>query len=77
MVQGLEQLQIENSVELDQKVVMHFQSDYTYEGNTLTITAKEEYEILSLDKSHYPQYQKVVNSAADFNKIVLVLAPKQ
>ncbi len=77
MVQGLEQLQIDNSVELDQKVVMHFQSDYTYEGNTLTITAKEEYEILSLDKSHYPQYQKVVNSAADFNKIVLVLAPKQ
>ncbi|MBL0054480.1 MAG: hypothetical protein IPP29_24850 [Bacteroidetes bacterium] len=50
-----------------------FISDYKLEGNTLTIDVNEYYDILSLPVSEYNNFTKVVNAAADFNKISLLL----
>ncbi len=53
-----------------------FISDYKLEGNTLTIDVNEYYDILSLPVSEYNNFTKVVNAAADFNKISLLLKKK-
>jgi len=72
---GLEQLKVSNSISIDGEIVMGFVSDYKYEGNMLEVTISENYEVLELDKQYYNEYRKVINSAADFNKVVLVLEP--
>lgn len=74
---GLDQLKINNVVELDNKTIMRFVSGYTYENDKLVITINEDYDVLELDQSLYNEYRKVINSAADFNKIVLILESKK
>jgi len=50
-----------------------FISDYKLTGNVLTIHNIEFYSDVNLPVELYPDYAKVINAAADFNKIVLVL----
>jgi hypothetical protein len=52
-----------------------FTSSYSLDGNTLKIKVKEWYNELYFEPSDYPSYEKVINTAADFNKIILVLQP--
>jgi len=73
---GLEALRINHEVKVKEKPVMWFKSDYTLTGNTLTIKINEVYAVLSLPKEKYEDFRKVVNSAADFNKLVVVMQPK-
>lgn len=72
---GLEKIKINNSVSQKDTVIMQFVSDYELNNNQLIINITESYDVLDLDKSHYNDYRTVVNSAANFNKIVLVLEP--
>ena len=74
-VSGLEQLKVSNAIEIEGETIMSFLSDYKLNGNELEITINETYEVLELDKEYYNEYRKVINSAADFNKVVLVLEP--
>lgn len=53
-----------------------FHSYYELEGNTITITADEIYRNNIIPVEQYEEFRKVINSAADFNKITLVLEPK-
>jgi hypothetical protein len=55
------------------KVICSFSSDYKMEGTDLVVTIKEFYENITYPLSQYEDYRKVVNAAADFNKVVLVL----
>lgn len=75
-VDGLEDAKIKHYVEIDGEKVNGFESDYTIEGNTVTINADEFYHIISLPKEKYEPFRKVINAAADFNKVVLVLEKK-
>lgn len=50
-----------------------FVSTYTLEGNILKVNCFEIYHENYTPMSAYPEYVKVINAAADFNKIVLVL----
>ncbi|MBL7766201.1 MAG: DUF3857 domain-containing protein [Chitinophagaceae bacterium] len=50
-----------------------FVSDYTLSGNVLSINVFEIYHESFTPKSEYENYRKVINAAADFNKIVIVL----
>lgn len=74
---GLEAIRIDNEVKINDKPVVWFKSDYTVTGNTLTIKVNEVYSVLSLPKEKYDGFRKVINSAADFNKVVVVLQPKK
>ena len=56
-------------------VSAYFNSDYTITGNKLTVTITEEYKRLHYTVYEYAAYRKVVNAAADFNKVSLVLEP--
>jgi hypothetical protein len=50
-----------------------FISNYELKGRELMITIKEYYKQLSAPVSRYEDFRKVINAAADFNKVTLVL----
>jgi hypothetical protein len=68
-----------NIVHQDEKTkqnTMGFISSYTIEQNTMTIDINEYYDVMILPASDYASFSKVINAAADFNKLVLVLEKK-
>jgi len=75
-VVNLDDLNINNSHNVDGESMMNFHSSYILEGNVLTITADELYDMTVVPLEHYETYRTIINSAADFNKITLILAPK-
>jgi hypothetical protein len=52
---------------------MGFVSNYKLEGKVLTITVEEFYKKIQLPISAYAEFQKVINAAADFNKVTIIL----
>ena len=50
-----------------------FISNYKQEGKTVTVDIFEYYYEIYLSLEDFEEYRKVINAAADFNKIVLVL----
>ena len=55
------------------KKVLLFESTYSVQENSITIDINEYYDQLYFEVDEYESYRKVVNSAADFNKVVLIL----
>ncbi|AFM03144.1 hypothetical protein Fleli_0681 [Bernardetia litoralis DSM 6794] len=53
-----------------------FTSDYKQKGNTITVDIFEYYYEIYLSLEDFEEYRKVINAAADFNKIVLVVEKK-
>jgi hypothetical protein len=56
--------------------VINFTSKYTRTGNTIMVVVDEYYKKLVFPLDQYESYRKVINAAADFNKITLVLEKK-
>jgi len=50
-----------------------FVSSYELKGNQLVVTVFEYYNETSYPVSQYFIYENVMNAAADFNKVVLVM----
>lgn len=57
----------------DEGKTLGFESSYVKKGSVVTVTVKEYYNQLFYKKSEYPIFRKVINAAADFNKITIVL----
>ena len=53
-----------------------FDSHYTLDCNLLTVTADEHYRESIVAPEIFEAYRTVINSAADFNKVTLILEPK-
>ncbi len=53
-----------------------FKSDYVLKDNLLEVHVEEYYKQIYAPLSRYEDFRKVVNAAADFNKITLVLEKK-
>ena len=53
-----------------------FKSDYVLKDNVLEVRIEEYYKQIYAPLSRYEDFRKVVNAAADFNKITLVLEKK-
>ena len=53
-----------------------FKSDYTLNGNKLIINIEEYYSKIQYPLSKFEEFRKVVNAAADFNKVTIVLQKK-
>jgi hypothetical protein len=58
------------------QITMGFTSSYKLEGNVLKITVLEEYRRTNYPLSQFEDFRKVINAAADFNKVVLMLEKK-
>lgn len=72
-VKNLEDLKLNVVFDKDNKKNCGFISNYKQEGNTITVDVFEYYYEIYLPKEDFEDYRKVINAAADFNKIVLVL----
>lgn len=75
-VKNAEDLKISKTVQADGQLTMGFESSYTVEGNLLKVTISEQYCRLTYPLPQYEDFKKVINAAADFNKVILVLEPK-
>lgn len=53
-----------------------FRSNYKLSGNLLEVRVEEYYKQIYAPRSRYEDFRKVINAAADFNKITLVLEKK-
>ncbi len=53
-----------------------FVSSYKLEGNKLIIECLEYYDCIYWPRENYDQFTKVINSAADFNKLSIILEKK-
>lgn len=57
----------------DNNEITQFKSSYKMEGNKMIIDIKETYGTIRYPKEDYEPFRKVINAAADFNKVVLYL----
>lgn len=76
-ISNLEDIIIKNSYTTKDKELFIFDSYYTLEGNVLTVIADEHYRETFVAPEIFEAYRTVINSAADFNKVTLVLEPKK
>ena len=58
------------------EIPFSFESNYSINGNMLEIKVNEYYKRIYAPLDRYEDFRKVVNAAADFNKITLVLEKK-
>jgi len=63
-------------VDANGKAIMGFKSDYSIAGNILTVKVNEFYNQTHYALSDYERFRGVVNAAADFGKVTLVLGKK-
>ncbi|GAB1855285.1 hypothetical protein MHTCC0001_01180 [Flavobacteriaceae bacterium MHTCC 0001] len=68
-------INIKNVFYEDDKEILIFDSYYELKGNQLKITADEHYRKNTIEVANFEDYRTVINSAADFNKVVLVFEP--
>ena len=55
------------------EVTMGFASDYKLDGKMLTVHILEQYRRTAYPLSQYEEFKKVINAAADFSKVTLIL----
>ena len=74
---GLEKLKM-NLVYKDEegKDLYGFISDYELKGNIIIVNCKEYYSRTFYPKSRFETFKKVINAAADFNKISILIQKK-
>ncbi|TYZ09666.1 DUF3857 domain-containing protein [Hymenobacter lutimineralis] len=56
--------------------VYYFRSGYQQQGQKITVTIDEVYDQIRWPKKDFEAYRSVINAAANFNKVVLVLEKK-
>ena len=75
-VKNLKELNIDIQEKKGNLMTLGFTSNYTLNGNNLLVEVMETYRDLKYPLSEFETFKKVINAAADFNKIVLVLEKK-
>lgn len=75
-VANLDDINIKNTFSKDGEELLVFDSHYEINDTNLIIKADEYYRENIISTENYESYRTVINSAADFNKLVLVLEPK-
>ena len=75
-VKNADDLLIDIAYTDEDDVPFSFKSDYRIADNILTVSIEEFYKEIYAPLSRYEDFRKVVNAAADFNKITLVLEKK-
>lgn len=72
-ISGLEELEMDVKLMFNDETSSRFVSDYTMEGNSVTVNIFEYYNEVKYPKEVFEEYKKVINAAADFNKKTLLL----
>lgn len=72
-VKNLDQLNFDEVYKEDGVVVAKFVSNYTFENNTVKVIIEETYDKIEWSVDLFEEYRRIINAAADFNKVVLYL----
>lgn len=75
-VKNLNDLNISKVYRENDQVTMGFESSYKLEGNVVKVDVMEEYRNIHYPITQYEEFKKIINAAADFNKVTLVLEPQ-
>lgn len=75
-VKNPDDLRIRHRYPAEGAPTMAFVSDYKINGDWIEVDILEEYRQLQYPLHLYEEFRKVINAAADFNKVVLVLQKK-
>ncbi|HMK24868.1 MAG TPA: DUF3857 domain-containing protein [Chitinophagaceae bacterium] len=76
IVKNLDDLKISHTYQENGQTTMGFNSSYQVAGNIVKITVLEEYRRTYYPLSQFEDFKTVINAAADFNKVALVLEKK-
>lgn len=76
MIKNVEDIKIAKVIRENDQISIGFESTYEIKGNVLTVSVKEHYCKLQYPLAQYEDFKKIINAAADFNKVILVLEPK-
>jgi hypothetical protein len=71
-ITNLKDLNFDMKYYIGDKPVSVFVSSYTIENNVVKLTVYEDYQVLWYPQKEYDQWKKIINAAADFNKVVLI-----
>ena len=72
-VKNLEKFTMDFKTQINSKTEAAFVSKYSKKGDEITIENTEFYHIINYPLSKFDEYKAVINAAADFNKIVIVV----
>ena len=72
-IPNIEELNFSNSGSVDGENIFGFTSNYSKNGNKIVVNVEEFYKTCIVPAASYEEYRKVINSAADFNKIRLII----
>jgi len=72
-VKNAQDVKIDITYKDGDKTPFLFQSDYAVTDKGLEVTIREYYKQISAPVDRYEDFRKVINAAADFNKVTLVL----
>ncbi|WP_333810485.1 DUF3857 domain-containing protein [Flavobacterium sp.] len=72
-VKNLEKFNMSHKTDINGKTEAIFVSNYKTQGDEILVENTEYYNIINYPLEHFESYKAVINAAADFNKIVIVL----
>jgi hypothetical protein len=72
-VKNADQLRMNFSFSEDANTPFMFKADYVMKGDVLELTISEFYKEIYCPLDRYEDFRKVINAAADFNKVTLIL----
>ncbi|MTI31851.1 DUF3857 domain-containing protein [Xanthovirga aplysinae] len=75
-VKNLDDLNMDVSYEKDGDKIFAFSSTYEQKGRLVKVQVDEYYKEINVEKEAFEGFRKVINAAADFNKITLVFEKK-
>ena len=73
-VKNLDSFNFDKKLNINGKTEAAFTSSYIQNGNEITVTNVEFYHVLDYPLDIFEEYRSVINAAADFNKITLVIS---
>jgi hypothetical protein len=72
-IKNADQLKMDFAFNNDETNPYLFKSDYVIKGDVLELTISEFYKEIYCPLEKYEDFRKVINAAADFNKVTLIL----
>jgi hypothetical protein len=72
-LEGLEKIKILYEYEDKDGPMFGFASNYKMEGDELVVSCREHYNRISFPIEKFEEFRKVINAAADFNKITILV----
>lgn len=72
-IKNLDKFNMSHTADVNGKTEAAFISKYEQKGNVITVDNTEYYNILHYPLANFEAYRAVINAAADFNKIVVVM----